>query len=42
MSEHLDDLKDLQIAEQHLADYQARKTRTLTVAEVKANLGLKD
>ncbi|MBD5539347.1 MAG: ribbon-helix-helix protein, CopG family [Desulfovibrio sp.] len=38
--EHLDDLEDLYIAEQRLADIKAGRSRTYSVEEVRRELGL--
>lgn len=38
--EHLDDLEDIYIAEQRLADIRAGRSRTFTLEEVRAELGL--
>ena len=38
--EHLDDLEDIYIAEQRLADLRAGRSRTYTTEEVRAELGL--
>ena len=40
--EHLDDLEDIYIAEQRLADLRAGRSRTFSVEEVRAELGLDD
>lgn len=40
--EHLDDLEDLYLAERRYADMLAGKTRSFTLEEVEANLGLAD
>ena len=38
--EHLDDLEDIYIAEQRLADIKAGRSRTYSVEEVRRELGL--
>ena len=38
--EHLDDLEDAYIAEKHLEDVRAGRSRTYTLEEVEAELGL--
>lgn len=40
--EHLDDLEDLYLAESRYKDMLAGKTRSFTLEEVEANLGLAD
>lgn len=40
--EHLDDLEDIYIAEQRLADLRAGLSRTYTPEEVRAELGLEN
>jgi RHH-type rel operon transcriptional repressor/antitoxin RelB len=40
--EHLDDLEDLYLAEKAYADMLAGKTRSFTLEEVEAELGLAD
>lgn len=40
--EHLDELEDIYIAEQRLADLRAGRSRTFSVEEVRAELGLED
>lgn len=40
--EHLDDLEDLYLAEQHLVDVRAGRSRTYTLDEVERDLGLAD
>ncbi len=40
--EYLDDLEDLYLAEQRLADIQAGRSKTYTLDEVKSSLGLAD
>ena len=40
LREHLDDLEDIYIAEQRLADLRAGRSRTSTTEEVRAELGL--
>ena len=40
LREHLDDLEDIYIAEQRLADLRAGRSRTYTTEEVRAELGL--
>lgn len=40
--EHLDDLEDIYIAEQRLADLRAGRSRTFSMEEVRAELGLDD
>lgn len=40
--EHLEDLEDLYLAEQVLADLRAGKEKLIPLAEVKKNFGLED
>jgi len=40
--EHLDDLEDICIAEQRLADIRAGRSKTIPLEEVIQNLGLED
>lgn len=40
--EHLDDLEDIYIAEQRLADLRAGRSRTYTTEEVEAMLNVED
>jgi len=40
ISEHLDDLEDLAVAEQRLREYRAGGSRTYTLEEVERDLGL--
>ncbi|MBF0310688.1 MAG: CopG family transcriptional regulator [Magnetococcales bacterium] len=42
IQEHLDDLEDLHIAEQRLADVRAGRSKTHTLEEVERSLGLAD
>lgn len=39
---HLEDLEDIYIAEQRLADLRAGRSRTFSMEEVRAELGLDD
>ena len=39
---HLEDLEDIYIAEQRLADLRAGRSRTFSIDEVRAELGLDD
>lgn len=39
---HLEDLEDIYIAEQRLADLRAGRSRTFSIEEVRAELGLDD
>jgi RHH-type rel operon transcriptional repressor/antitoxin RelB len=40
--EHLDDLEDLYLAEQRLADIRSGKTRTVRIEEVMKRYGVED
>ena len=40
--EHLDDLEDLYLAEQRLADIRSGKTRTVRIEEVRKRYGVED
>lgn len=40
ISEHLDDLEDLYLAEQRLIEIRAGRSKTTTLAEVERELGL--
>ena len=42
ITDHIDDLEDLYLAEQRLIDAQAGKSKTYTLDEVERNLGLVD
>ena len=42
ITDHIDDLEDLYLAEQRLIDVQAGKSKTYTLDEVERNLGLVD
>jgi len=42
ISEHLDDLEDLYLAEQRLIDHRAGRSKTHTLDEVERDLGLAD
>lgn len=42
ITDHIDDLEDLYIAEQRLIDARAGKSKTHTLEEVERNLGLAD
>ena len=42
ITDHLDDLEDLYLAEQRLIDAQAGKSQSYTLDEVEHNLGLVD
>lgn len=42
IKEHLDDLEDIYIAEQRLADIRAGRSRTFTSEEVEAMLNVED
>lgn len=42
LREHLDDLEDIYIAEQRLADLRAGRSRTYTSEEVEAMLNVED
>ena len=42
IKEHLDDLEDIYIAEQRLADIRAGRSRTYTSEEVEAMLNVED
>jgi len=42
VKEHLDKIEDIYIAEQRLADLRARRSRTFTTEEVRAELGLEN
>jgi RHH-type transcriptional regulator, rel operon repressor / antitoxin RelB len=42
IAEYLDDLEDLYLAEQRLADIQAGRAGTVSLAEVERDLGMAD
>ncbi len=42
ITDHIDDLEDLYLAEQRLIDVRAGKSKTHTLDEVERNLGLVD
>ena len=42
ISEHLDDIEDLYLAEQRLIEYRAGRSKTHTLDEVERDLGLAD
>jgi RHH-type transcriptional regulator, rel operon repressor / antitoxin RelB len=42
ITDHIDDLEDLYLAEQRLIDAQSGKSKTYTLDEVEHNLGLVD